>query len=338
MIPQNKSFLFDGYLDRLIDYMETYKFNHDEITEELEEKICKYTGAKYCILVNSATSGILMTLFIIRDGIRFNVLMSAYGYPAAYRACNFLGLNPILIDMDMQTLGMKLDSLERMLVPEATLAVVNVETNGMMGELDKMKTLCKDRGVFFLEDSASSITQKYDGKTSGTYGDVGVYSFTPTKVLNSGEGGALVTDDKGMADKLRALRYNPDVSCLWPISLNFCMSPFLAAILIPQFDGLDYQTKQREQVHNLYKKHGLNIFENPRVSNSYPYAIYKTPSAKQLKEKLDRLKIGNVYQRYAIGKTYPGAVEMDTEIIYLPKLPDMTEDQIKSVCTIAKRF
>jgi len=337
MIPTNKSFLFDGCLDGLSRYMETYKFNPDKITEEVESKICEYTGAKYCVVVNSATSGILLTLFAIKDGVRMDVLLSSYGYPAAYRMCNALDLNPIMIDMDMKTLGMNLEQLECSITSN-TLAVVNVETNGMLGELDKMKSICEKKGVFFLEDSAASISQTYNGKTSGTYGDVGIYSFAPTKVLNSGEGGAIVTSDKKLADKLRKLRCNPDVSCLWPISFNFCMSPFLAAILIPQFDKFEYLKKQREEVHDSYKKHGLNIFERPLVSNSYPYAIYKTPSAKQLKEKLDRLRIGNLYQRYAIDKECPGAVEMDTEVIYLPKFYDMTEAQIKSICTIAKGF
>jgi len=337
MIRISKSFSFDGYLDRLQSYLKTYNFNHDEIIEEFESKICEYTEAKYCIAINSATSGILMVLAAIMGDTRTEVLISSYGYPAAYRACNFLGLNPIMIDMEMETLGMNPDILEKH-ISRNTLAVVNVETNGMIGQLDRIKSICHEKGVFLLEDSAPSMTQKYDGKIVGTHGDAGVYSFAPTKVLNSGEGGAIVTNDRTFADKLKALRYNPDFSCFWPISLNFSMSPFLAAILIPQFNAIEKLRKQRESVHNLYKKNGLDIFENPRVTNSYPYAIYKTPFAKQLKEKLDRLRIGNVYRGYAVTPNCPGAIEMDTEIIFLPKLNDMTEDQIKSVCTIAKRF
>jgi len=334
MIPTNKSFPFN--LERLKEYTESYKFNHDEIIEEFEETVCQYTGAKYCIATNSATAGIFLILFVLQEFDRFDVLVSSYGYPAVYRICDALGLNPVTIDMDTNTLGMDIDCLKSK-ISFQTLAVVNVETNGMMGNMREIRDVCRENDLWFIEDSASSIVQKYDGFTSGTYGDVGVYSFTPTKVMNSGEGGAIVTNDEMLATKIRALRYNPDVS-VFSISFNFSMSPFLAAILIPQFQNFNYLKSVRERVYNLYKKHGLNVYENPDVNNAYPYAIYKTPSANKLKEKLDKLRIGNVYKRYAYDVKCPGAVEMDSEIIFLPSLYDMTEDQIKSICTIAKGF
>jgi len=267
-------------LDIFQKYLTSYNFNHNEMTELLEDKTCEFTGSKYAIAVNSATSGILIVLIylqrILQDG---EILIPSYGYPAVYKACKILGLKPVIVDVDEKSLTIDLNMAKEK-ITDKTLAMFNIENNGVIGNLRLKREFCSEHNIYFIEDSASAMVQNYNGKAAGTFGDIGIYSFSPTKVLNSGEGGVIVTDSEEIYTTLKTIRYSSDFSRSEPLSLNFSMSPFLAAMIIPQFESINFIKSFRRRIHDSYVSAGLKIFEYDSVSNYYPYAIYQSKSAR----------------------------------------------------------
>jgi dTDP-4-amino-4,6-dideoxygalactose transaminase len=304
--------------------------------DSLEYKIRDYVGSHDAIATTSGTMAIFLALYALKEYGKLDVVMPSYGHPATFRVCDFLGLNPVFVEMDTTSLSIDLDSL-RNAITDHTLAVVHVETNAVLGNPQAIREICRERGVYFIEDSAASFSQKYNDKYAGTFGDVGIYSFAPTKVLNCGEGGMLIVNDESLSDRLRKLRWCSDSSTFPSSTLNLNMSPHLASMVLDQFDSVKFIIEQRKRVHDLYKKHGLDIFEDDLVTNYYPYAIYKTPSAKDISFSLKKFHIQHRYKFAAADEKFPGAIELQTELIDLPNFYDMTEEQIKYVCTIVRR-
>jgi len=313
-----------------------FNMEYDKDTSSLEYKMQEYIGTKHAIATTSGTMAIFLVLYSIKELDKIDVIMPSYCHPATFRMCDILGLNPVMIEMNTKTMGMDLDSLWDS-ITDQTLAVVHVETNGVLGEPEEIKKICTEAGVYYIEDSAAAFSQKYNDRYAGTFGDVGIYSFAPTKVLNSGEGGMLITNDESLSKMIRKVRYDANASTFSSPALNLNMSSHLATMLMGQFDSIDFILEQRKRVHDLYKANGLDIFEAESVTNYYPYAIYKSPSAKNISDSLKKFQIAHRYKFYAADLRFPGAVELQTQIIDLPNFYNMTEAQIKTVCTIVKR-
>jgi dTDP-4-amino-4,6-dideoxygalactose transaminase len=237
--------------------------------------------------------------------------------------------------MDDTSMSMDLDDLRKKLTID-TVAMVNVETNGVLGNLHEMKSFANEHELFFIEDSASALVQNYNGTNAGRFGNIGVYSFANTKVLDSGEGGVIVTDHQAIYKRVKSLRYSKDYSSVYPLSMNFNMSPYLADRILTQFSSIHSLSADRERVHNLYKENGLNIFEFESVTNRYQYIMYRSQVARKISDKLKKLKIGHRYKHYTVVGDYPIANKIKSEVIDLPTFYGISDLQIQTICNVIK--
>jgi dTDP-4-amino-4,6-dideoxygalactose transaminase len=328
------------FMNSMCGYIESYEFYNEGIVEKLESKIKEYTGAKYALCVNSATNAIFMCLYYykkirseIRGIDRNEVIIPNYGHPAAFRACKFLDLIPIPVDLEMETLSIKPDDVIKEFSPW-TLAYINIETNGIVGHAEELKGL--NPNVLYIEDSSPSILQLYNGKRAGLFGDVGIYSFSPTKPMCCGEGGVIVTNEDYLYEGLKNIRYSSYESD--SASLNFNMSPFLAAYLIPQFDSIYSRMFEsvRENIHKDYSKN-LKIFSQKGVTNRYGSIMYLSNKAKEISEELSRHKIEHRYNHYPLlrdNESLPISKEIKQKIIELPISHRLKYTDILRVCEI----
>jgi dTDP-4-amino-4,6-dideoxygalactose transaminase len=186
-----------------------------------------------------------------------------------------------------------------------------------------------NKDVLFIEDSAPSLVQD----EAGIYGDVSIFSFSPTKPFCSGEGSVIVTDDRELHDALKEFRYIGQYNNL-NTSLNFAISSLLAAYLIPQFDFIDEIKEMREKVHNEYKKH-LNIFEEK--SNRHGAIMYLSDKAEKISKRLTQFDIEHRYKYYPNFINTPNACKVREQIIDLPMHHELTSDHIKFISEIVKR-
>lgn len=333
MIKRVKPFYKEGWINGIQEYLSTYDFWHDGIIEEFERKVADYVGRKYGITTNSTTNSIFMCLYVWSKVYpdKKEVIISNWGYPASFRSCDVLGLTPVPVDINPHTLSITETNILEVLNSN-TLAVIYPENNGIIGYPQYIKEEIGD-DVLFIEDAAPSMAQK----NAGTYGDVGIFSFSPTKPLMAGEGSCIVTDSKFLDATLKTFRYQNDFTSKLT-SLNFNLSPFLAAFLMPQFEYLDDIKKMRERIHNEYKKH-LNIFEEE--TNRHGSIMFIHPKAKDIYKKLKTYGIESRYKYYTCYNDsyidFPVSCNVKENIIDLPMHHELTYDQIGYICSIVKR-
>ena len=331
-----KPYYKNHWLENLETYIQEYDFWHDGVIEELEEKTRDVINRKYSLAVNSSSNAIFMCLYVWSKKYpnRNEVIIPNWGYPAVFKACKVLGLEPIPVDIEKHTLGMIEQGIFDVISPR-TLAVVHIENNGIIGDPQTIRDILTD-DILFIEDSAPSMLQD----KAGTFGDVAMFSFSPTKPLMAGEGSIILTDNKKLYEKLKILRHTSNYENR-DASLNFMLSPFLAAYLLPQFKHLDYLGAMRSLVHINYKKY-LDIFEEPYIAtNRHGAIMYLSQRADKVSKKLSQNGIEHRYKYYPCyddsWDDYPVSHLVREQIIDLPMHHEIKENQIKLICDIIKR-
>ncbi|WDT80242.1 MAG: DegT/DnrJ/EryC1/StrS family aminotransferase [Candidatus Manganitrophus sp.] len=177
-------------------------------TERFEQMIAEYTGAKYCIVVNNGT--VSLTLAAMASGIQAGdeVLIPNFTMIATPNSVKMFGAVPVFVDVEPDTLCMDFE-LARKAITRKTKAIMLVAANGRYPKagIAAFEALAAEYGLLLVEDAAQSLGSRYpDGRHIGRAGIVGSFSFSAPKIISTGQGGALITDDDGIAFKLRRLK------------------------------------------------------------------------------------------------------------------------------------
>jgi perosamine synthetase len=216
-----------------------------------EQELAALSGAKHCIAVSSGTAALHGMLVALGVGPGDLVAVPAYSWPATANVVEACGAMPVFIDIDENSLSMRADRLEEALGRivagseggRRLRAVVTVHPFGVLDGIGDVASVCDAFGLPLIEDAACAIGSVYDGRASGGWGLAACLSFHPRKVVTTGEGGAVVTDDADIAHRLRAFRnhgLNPDAPGPQFVSagLNYRLSEIHAAIGLSQMGRL----------------------------------------------------------------------------------------------------
>jgi dTDP-4-amino-4,6-dideoxygalactose transaminase len=336
MIKRVKPYYRKEWVDKLQGFLENWDYWKEGALMELERRVADHVGRKFAIAANSTTNSIFMALYVWKQihPTHDDVIMPNWGYPAAYKACKVLGLNPVPVEIDKFSLTMNQQSVYDYM-GNTTLACVHIGNNGIIGDPESVKEVLYD-DILFIEDSAPALLQD----TAGIHGDVSMFSFSPTKPFCAGEGSIILTDNESLADALREFRYIGEYTNL-TTSLNFAMSALLATYLLPQFDIMDEISQMRDWVHAEYRKH-LDIFVEPYIkTNRHGAIMYLSPKAEQISKKLKVMGIEHRYQYYPNFENdpinFPVACQVKKEIIDLPMHQDLTSEQIRFICNVIRK-
>ncbi len=335
MIKRVKPFWKRQWLDNLDQYMRTYDFWEVGITEELEAEILKMKPRKHALVVDSTSNAIWMCLWAWHKKWpnRNEVIFPNWGYPAVFKACKVLGLKPVPVDMRMDTLGMNPYGVEKAL-NEKTLAVAHIETNGVFGDPESIKQLLPE-DVLFIEDAAPSILQE----KAGMIGDVSMFSFSPTKPFCVGQGSVILMDDTDLYEYLKQLRHTPDYKNKAP-TLNFMLSPYLIALLLPQLRYSSYIMAKRGLIHIYYKNY-IDIFEEPKIATNFHGSImYFSKKAERIYKVLHNCGIQTRYEGYPcyseVTRNFPVSHYIRKHLIDLPIHMEIEEHDVRRICQIIK--
>jgi perosamine synthetase len=338
----------EEWFHSLKDYIEKYDFSHHHVIETVENKLKEYVGKKHALAVNSGTNGIFMCLYLIANQDS-EVIFPNWGYPGIANICKAMKIKPVPVDLKETTLCMNPDEIKSK-ITNKTIAIVNTGNNGIIGsDIEIIKNIAYENNIMFIEDCAPSLLQKFNGINAGNFGEVGVFSFSPTKPIICGEGAMLVTDNDELYERLKTFRHmtytndDKNFKCFSENdnegSLNFSLSPFLAAYLIPQLDieNLNDVIEKRERVYNLYKQK-LDIFGQEGETNRYGTIMYLSDKADVISKKFNLYKIEHRYRYYPLyNKDFPVSKMIFENIIDLPSNYSLTDEQIDGVCNIIKR-
>jgi len=225
-------------------------------TREFAQKICEFTGAKYCSIVPNGTISLFIALKALGISRGDEVIVPDYTMVATPNAVVLSQASPVLVDIDPKTMCLDVDLVKKALTPR-TKAVFHVSINGRSGELDKLGELCKNKGITLLEDAAQSLGSFYKGKHLGTIGEIGSLSFSIHKIITTGQGGAVLTNDEALYEKIRKIkdfgRTEGGTDIHDEMGWNFKFTDLQAVFGIEQLKKLAFRVEKKKHIYKMYK-------------------------------------------------------------------------------------
>jgi dTDP-4-amino-4,6-dideoxygalactose transaminase len=317
----------------------------------LEDEFAAFIGTKHAVVVNSGTSSIQIPMHVY-DVRGKEVLVPTNTFFATALGVMHAGGIPKFVDCDPETFSVDMDSL-RSQITDRTAGVVVVHIGGIVTpHMAEIQELCRKHNIFLFEDAAHAHGSSYRGRNAGTFGDSASFSFYPTKIITSGEGGIIVTDSDRMDEESRLYRDQGKATFTANIhnklGYNWRMSEPHAIIGLQHFRHLPEFIEERNRLARVYDRtlpgvqgvHPLRLADGS-VSNYYKYIamiderIDRTRLKKILREKYDVGLSGEVYelpvhlQPYFEGKykrgDLPKAEYLCAHHICLPLYPMMTD-------------
>lgn len=233
---------------------------------EAERKLCEITGAKHAVLIANGTAALHAACFAAGVGPGDEVVTTPLTFAASANCALYCGARPVFADIDPATYNIDPDCVEAC-VTEKTKAVVAVDFTGQAVDLDRLREICRRRGLILIEDAAHSLGTKYNGRPVGSIADMTEFSFHPVKTCTAGEGGAVTTNDDELYRKLVLFRTHgitraPDqmdgpAEGGWyyqqiALGYNYRITDMQAALLSSQLDKLDRFAARRKELVRRY--------------------------------------------------------------------------------------
>ena len=241
---------------------------------EAERMLENYTGAKHAVVVNSGTSALHCACIAAGVGEGDEVITTPITFAASANCALYCGAKPVFADIDPETYNIDPESI-RKCITDKTKAVIAVDYTGQVVKADEIRAICDEFGLIFIEDAAHSIGSKYKDKYVGNIADMTCFSFHPVKTVTAGEGGAILTNDDDLYQKLvlahthgithdEALMEDAPHEGEWyyeEISLgyNYRMTDFQAALLISQMNKIDKFVARRKEIVKRYDEAFANV-------------------------------------------------------------------------------
>ena len=278
------------YINECID--STFVSSIGKYVDEFEEKIAKYSGAKFAVATSNGTSALHVSLLLANVDQNDEVITQSLTFIATCNAISYCGAQPIFIDVDKDTMGLSPAALECFLKDNTTVknkqcinnitgrvikACVPMHTYGHPCKIDEIKQICDEHHIFLIEDAAESVGSKYKDKHTGTFGQLGVMSFNGNKIITSGGGGCIVTNDKILAKKAKHLTTTAKVPHKWDfnhdmVGYNYRMPNINAALLVAQLENLNSflanKRKLAKTYEEFFKTQEYTFFKEPKLSKS----------------------------------------------------------------------
>ena len=351
-IPQMEPLFGSEEKDAINQYMEEGGWLTEfKRTSEFETRIAEYTGAKYCVVVNNGT--ISLTLMAIAAGIKAGdeVIVPNFTMIATPNSVKMIGAIPVFVDVERETLCMDIECAKRAITPK-TKAIFLVTANGRYPKagIEAFENLCKEKGLILLEDSAQSLGSWYpNGKHQGTFSIAGSFSFSAPKVISTGQGGAIVTNDDQMAYKLKRLkdfgRSGGGNDVHDSIGYNFKFTEMQAVIGNEQMKKLPYRVERKKEILTLYKSLLSDVkevsFFDQDLSITTPWFIdVFAEDRSKLQEFLKENQIGtrimyppiNKQVAYNVSGEHPISNMVGQKGLWLPSAVQLSDEQIGRVC------
>lgn len=314
-----------------------------EATRKFEENFANYIGVKHAVGVNSGTDAIVLALRALNIGPNDEVITVSLTAVATVAAIELVGATAVLCDIDPETRCMDASKVEG-LITEKTKAILPVHLYGHPADLPTLQAIAKRHHLFLIEDCAQAHGAQIESKMIGSFGDLACFSFYPTKNLGAiGDGGAVLTDNDDLADRLRWLReygWKQRYISDFP-GMNTRLDEIQAAILDAKLTFLEAETKKRIQIASRYNKHlsGLDLVlptVKPQYRHVYHLYVIESNQREELQAHLKSQGIASaihypqaVHQQPAYLDRLTGAKKLSTtddivpKILSLPMYPEL---------------
>ena len=356
----------------------TMKYMHEEIRSEMlkkfekvydkgwyisgeevanfEKEYAEFIGAKYCVGVGNGLDALRLALLALNIGEKDEVIVPSNTYIATALAVSYTGAKPVLVDPIIDTYNLSSKGIEEA-ITDKTKAILVVQLYGQSADMDEIVAIAKKHNLYLIEDCAQSHNSMYKGKKTGTFGDIGCFSFYPGKNLGAlGDAGVIVTNNEELAIKVRALSNYGSIKKYHHIykGINSRLDEVQAGFLRIKLRHLDEYTKARQDIATKYLKEIKNekiILPKIGKDRTHVWHIFaiRCKTRDDLQKYLEENGIGTVIH-YPISiakqKAYRDDKLNDLEIaktiadqeLSLPLYYGMTEKEINYVIDIINKY
>ena len=333
----------DEMEEAAIHSLRNESFVGGESVSKFEEEFARYIGTKYAVSVNSGNSALQISLMALGIGERTKVITPTNSFIASANCIRMTNAEPILTDIDMKDGGIDISNNK-----ERVNAIIPVHIYGNPCNFDSVRSFSEEQNIPIVEDACQAHGAKYKGKKVGSLGNIGCFSFYPTKNMTvGGDGGMATTDNEEIALKIKSIRDNGRKTKNEFDKLGFTMrlNTVNAAIGRVQLRHLDEKTERRRQIVSIYKKKLVQdciLPENKDGKSVYHQIVIKHEKRDAIRKELTDNEIGSaiyyetpihqqpVYQEF--GYKLPNSEKFSKEIMSLPSYPQLTDDQVLEIC------
>lgn len=326
-------------------------------TEQFEKMIADYTGAKHCIVVNNGTVSLTLAAMAVGVQAGDEVIVPNYTMIATPNSVKMFGAIPVFVDVEPETLCLDIEKVKQALSPK-TRAIMLVSANGRYPKagVSVFEKLARERNLILIEDSAQSLGSFYpDGRHIGRAGLVGSFSFSAPKIISTGQGGALITDDDSIAAKLRKLkdfgRSGGGNDIHDSIGYNFKFTELQACIGIEQMKKLPSRVERKKEIWRRYARNltgilGIQLFEHDLDCTS-PWFIDSTVENREgLIAHMKAVGIGTrvmyppINKQVAYGMAGEHVVSnlIGEKGLWLPSAVQLTDAEVDRICNSIRIF
>ncbi len=356
-IPVNVPLLNGNEKKYLLECIETgWISSEGPFIEEFEKRFAARMGRKHGVAVCNGTAAIDATIEALGIGPGDEVIMPAFTIISCIAQIVRNGGKPVLVDSDPFTWNMDISQIEAK-INARTKAIMIVHIFGLPVDADPVLKIAERHGLLVIEDAAEMHGQTYKGRPCGSIGDVSTFSFYPNKLITTGEGGMILTDDDELAESLRSLRnlcFKPENRFVHDrLGWNLRMTNMQAAIGLAQLERLDefVDRKRKMGAHYTYLLKNLPGIQLPLPRTEYSENIYWVYgilvdealklSAKDFRMKLGEAGVGTrpffypMHQQPVLkklglfeGESHPVAERLYRQGLYLPSGLGLSEQEI----------
>lgn len=328
--------------------------------ELFEEKFAEYVNAKNAVVTMNGTAAIELALRTLGIGEGDEVIVSSMTFISPVNAIKYVGAEPVFVDVCRDIYVMDADRIEEMITPK-TKAILPVHIYGHPVDMDKVMEIAKRYNLYVVEDATEALGSEYKAKKAGTIGDIGCFSFNGNKLITTGAGGMLVTNNEELAKKAKYLStqtktilengafYHEE------IGYNFRMPNILAAMGVAQLERIQEYVEAKRAHAELYnellsggkgitiqveKEYAKNCFWLNSILIEDDYGMTRDEVIKKLKENgiqsrpfFQPVHTMPPYKQYKHGNMSV-TNEISEKGINLPSSVDLCKDDIRKVCSV----
>ena len=333
----------DEMEEAAIHALRNESFVGGESVSKFEEEFAKYTGTKYAASVSSGNGALQISLMALGIGESHQVITPTNSFIASANCIRMTNAKPILTDIDTNDGGIDLSNCKN-----NVNAIIPVHIYGNPCNFDSVKSFAEEQKIPIIEDACQAHGAEYKGKKVGSLGDVGCFSFYPTKNMTvGGDGGMTTTDNEEIVLKIKSIRDNGRKTKNEFDKLGFTMrlNTVNAAIGRVQLQHLDEKTVRRREIVSIYRKNLAQdciLPENKDGKSVYHQIVVKHEKRDEIRKELADNEIGSaIYYETPIHKQpiyelykfeLPNSEKFSKLILSLPSYPQLTNDQALEIC------
>lgn len=365
-IPVNEPLLSKEAAKNLKESIKTrWLSSAGPFVKKFEDEYAKTFGVNHAVTTTSGTTALHLALVSLKIGPGDEVIVPAFTMAAVWLSVMYTGAKPIFVDCEIETFNIDPNQIEQK-INTRTKAIIVAHMYGHSAEMDPILEIAKKHKLFVVEDAAEAHGGEYHNKLCGTMGDLGCFSFMANKIITTGEGGMVITQNDELASRMRSYKdfcYSPTKRFIHTdVGFNYRMGNLQAAVGYGEIKNLKKYIKIKRWMADEYKKGLSNVpglrlpINKPGVKNVYwMYAILIDEekfgmSRDSLREKLKEVGIDTrdffyppeeqpaLLNKGLVTDKFPNTTFASKHGLYLPSGLAITKDQIKRVVSAVKKI